>query len=66
MIPLESRLETHKIQLEGFERQVELKPVVKKFHVKLPKPTLSDIRSDLERLFETPYRNRFPMLASLR
>lgn len=52
MIPLESRLVTRKFQLGGLERHVELKPAVRKFHVKLPKPTLSDAEPDLERLLE--------------
>ena len=52
IIPLESRLVTRKFQLEGLERQVELKPAVKKFHVRLPKPTLSAVRPDLERLLD--------------
>jgi uncharacterized 2Fe-2S/4Fe-4S cluster protein (DUF4445 family) len=50
MIPSESRLEKRKIQVLGLERKVELKPSVKKFHLSLSKPTLSDIKPDLERL----------------
>jgi uncharacterized 2Fe-2S/4Fe-4S cluster protein (DUF4445 family) len=52
MIPWESRLEFRKIQVLGLERKVELDPSVKKFHVLLPKPTLSDVRPDLERLLD--------------
>jgi len=50
MIPPESRLEHRKIQVLGLEKKVELNPSVKKFHLLLPKPTLSDIKPDLERL----------------
>jgi len=50
MIPPESRLERRKIQVLGLERKVELNPPVKKFHLLLPKPTLCDVRPDLERL----------------
>lgn len=52
MILPESLLEFRKIQALGLERKVELNPSVKKFHVLLPNPTLSDIRPDLERLLD--------------
>jgi len=53
MIPPESRLEFRKIQVLGLERKVESSPSLKKFHVLLPKPTLSDIKPDLERLLDS-------------
>jgi len=52
-IPSESRLGPRKIQATGFERKVELNPAVKKFSIVLTKPTLSDIRPDVERLLST-------------
>ena len=52
MVPLESRVETRKIELYGIEREVEINPLVRKVHVELKKPTLSDVRPDLERLLE--------------
>jgi len=52
IIPPESRLESRKIQVLGLERKVGLNPSLKKFHVLLPKPTLSDIKPDLERLLD--------------
>jgi len=52
MIPPESRLESRKIQVLGLERKVKLNPYMKKFHLELPKPTLSDIRPDLERVLD--------------
>lgn len=51
-IPPESRLKTSKIQVLGIEREVELNPYVKKFHLALPKPTLSDVRPDVKRLLD--------------
>jgi len=50
MVPEETRIGTRKIQITGLERPVPLNPSVKKFHVVLPKPTLSDVRPDFERL----------------
>lgn len=50
MVPQESRIGTRKFQITGLERPVPLNPSVKKFHVVLPKPTLSDVRPDFERL----------------
>jgi uncharacterized 2Fe-2S/4Fe-4S cluster protein (DUF4445 family) len=52
MVPPESRVETRKIELYGIEREVEINPLVRKVHVKLEKPTLSDVKPDLERLLE--------------
>ncbi len=50
MVPEETRIGKRKIQITGLERPVPLNPSVKKFHVVLPKPTLSDVRPDFERL----------------
>jgi uncharacterized 2Fe-2S/4Fe-4S cluster protein (DUF4445 family) len=52
VIPPESGFEFRKIQITGKERFLEPKPIVKKFFVMLPKPTLSDIRPDYERLLD--------------
>ncbi|MDH7477989.1 MAG: ASKHA domain-containing protein [Candidatus Bathyarchaeota archaeon] len=52
VIPLESGFEFRRIQISGKERFLEPKPTVKKFFVALPKPTLSDIRPDYERLLD--------------
>jgi len=52
MVPPESRVETRKIELYGIEREVEINPLVRKVHMKLEKPTLSDVKPDLERLLE--------------
>jgi uncharacterized 2Fe-2S/4Fe-4S cluster protein (DUF4445 family) len=52
MIPFESSLGFRKIQIAGIERFLEPKPIVKKFFIRLPKPTLQDIRPDYERLID--------------
>ncbi|NIQ06918.1 MAG: 2Fe-2S iron-sulfur cluster binding domain-containing protein, partial [Candidatus Korarchaeota archaeon] len=52
MVPEESRIGARKIQITGLERPVPLNPSVKKFHVVLPKPTLSDVRPDFKRLLD--------------
>ena len=49
-VPPESRVEQRKIQVTGHERPSALDPAVRKLHVVLPRPTLSDARPDLERL----------------
>ena len=52
MVPEESRIGARKIQITGLERPVPLNPSVKKFHIVLPKPTLSDVRPDFKRLLD--------------
>ena len=52
MIPLESRVETRKMEVHGVERRVEINPIIRKVYVELKEPTLSDIKPDLERLLE--------------
>jgi len=49
-IPEESRVITRKLLIEGTERPVKVKPTIRKLYVKIPKPSLSDIRSDVQRL----------------
>jgi uncharacterized 2Fe-2S/4Fe-4S cluster protein (DUF4445 family) len=49
-IPEESRVVTRKILIEGTERPVKVKPAIRKLYLKMPKPSLSDIRSDVQRL----------------
>ena len=53
IIPPESRVMFRKIQVVGMERPVRLNPAVKKFHITLPMPTLSDVRPDHDRLLDT-------------
>ncbi len=52
LIPPESRLDLRRIQVSGMERFLKLNQAVRKFHVTLSKPTLSDVRPDYERLVE--------------
>ena len=40
VVPRESRVRKRKIQIAGQERRVPREPLIKKFHVVLPKPTL--------------------------
>jgi len=51
-VPPESRVERRKIQVTGFERSLEIDPMVKKFYVVMQKPTLSDFKPDFERLID--------------
>ncbi|MGQ9720780.1 MAG: ASKHA domain-containing protein [Candidatus Jordarchaeum sp.] len=52
-IPEESRIRIRRMQITGMELPVKLDPLVKKFHVVLPKATLQDIRPDAERLLDS-------------
>ena len=52
LIPKESRIGERKILARGIEKQTELNPMVKKFNVKLEKPSMTDIKPDFERLLE--------------
>jgi uncharacterized 2Fe-2S/4Fe-4S cluster protein (DUF4445 family) len=49
-IPEESCLTARKLLIQGTERAVKLEPVIRKLYVEVPKPSLSDIRSDVQRL----------------
>ena len=51
-IPIETRVGRHRLLVEGIEVPTELSPVVKKFVVKMQKPTLVDVMPDMERLIE--------------
>jgi len=47
-----SIIHTQCLQLEGSTRDITLKPLLKKIFLKVPPPTLEDIRSDEERLLQ--------------
>jgi uncharacterized 2Fe-2S/4Fe-4S cluster protein (DUF4445 family) len=51
-IPEESRTGKQRLQVEGIETPVRFEPLVRKYFVQLPKPTLKDPRSDLDRILE--------------
>jgi len=55
-VPRESRLGVRRIQVEGMERPVRLDPAVRKFHLTLVKPTIQDVKPDLERLLDSLQR----------
>ena len=49
-IPEESRVMTRKFLIEGTERQVMIEPAIRKMLLRIPPPSLKDIRSDAERV----------------
>jgi uncharacterized 2Fe-2S/4Fe-4S cluster protein (DUF4445 family) len=49
-LPEESCMTTRKLLVEGTERTVKVEPAIRKVYVEVPKPSLSDIRSDVQRL----------------
>ena len=51
-IPEESRTGQQRLQVEGIETPVTLEPLINKYFVKLPSPTLRDSRSDVDRLLD--------------
>lgn len=52
VVPNESKFKIRRIQVEGLKRPIKLDPTVKKFHLKLSKPSLLDVKPDFERLLE--------------
>jgi len=50
IVPEQSRTGTQRLQTEGIDTPVPLEPIVKKFYVQLPLPTLQDPQSDVDRL----------------
>jgi uncharacterized 2Fe-2S/4Fe-4S cluster protein (DUF4445 family) len=52
-IPAESLSATQQLLVAGIQPKVALSPSVKKYFIKLPQPSLTDIRPDFERLAET-------------
>jgi uncharacterized 2Fe-2S/4Fe-4S cluster protein (DUF4445 family) len=51
-VPRESLNTRVRLQTEGIETDVAPLPLVKKYHVELPEPTLQDVEPDLERLLK--------------
>ncbi|MGA2238934.1 MAG: ASKHA domain-containing protein [Candidatus Bathyarchaeia archaeon] len=51
-IPEETGLRIRQVQSTGLERKMRLNPSVKKTHVTIPQPTLSDVLPDSERLMQ--------------
>jgi uncharacterized 2Fe-2S/4Fe-4S cluster protein (DUF4445 family) len=52
-IPETSRFFEQKILEEGISTEAKLDPCVRKYHLKIPKPDLADLRSDAQRLIES-------------
>ena len=51
-IPEESRTGKQRLQVEGIKTHAKLDPLVKKYFVKLPSPTLGDNKADVDRLLD--------------
>jgi uncharacterized 2Fe-2S/4Fe-4S cluster protein (DUF4445 family) len=49
-IPDESRVITRKLLIEGDEKPVAVEPAIRKVFIRIPEPTLLDLRSDVQRL----------------
>jgi len=49
-IPEESRQVARKLLIEGTERPVTVEPAIRKVFIRIPKPSLQDFRSDVQRL----------------
>ena len=52
-IPEESRVTKRKTLIKGVMQEIEISPLVEKFYIILPKPSLQDLRTDFERLNES-------------
>jgi uncharacterized 2Fe-2S/4Fe-4S cluster protein (DUF4445 family) len=53
LIPEETRVIARKFLMEGTEKPVTVDPAIRKFYMKMDKPSLSDVRSDSERLLDS-------------
>jgi uncharacterized 2Fe-2S/4Fe-4S cluster protein (DUF4445 family) len=53
LVPEISRVSKQRLQTDGIEVPVKLNPLIKKYFLKLPKPTLHDARSDEDRILDT-------------
>lgn len=52
-IPEESRVTKRKTLIKGVMQEIEISPLVEKFYIIMPKPSLQDLRTDFERLNES-------------
>jgi uncharacterized 2Fe-2S/4Fe-4S cluster protein (DUF4445 family) len=52
LVPEISRIGKQRLQTEGIEVPIEVNPLVKKYFLKLSKPTLHDARSDEDRILD--------------
>jgi len=51
-IPPESRVDRQKLLLSGYERKIKAKPAVRRINIHLKKPSLLDVKADIDRLLE--------------
>jgi len=51
-VPEETRLMTRKFLIEGTERSVTVEPAVRKLFLRVPPPSLDDVRSDARRVLD--------------
>ncbi|TFF87255.1 MAG: DUF4445 domain-containing protein, partial [Promethearchaeota archaeon] len=56
-IPEYSRTGKQRLQIEGIETPIDLKPSIKKYYIELEPPTLDDPRSDIDRIINHLYEN---------
>ncbi|MHA1834414.1 MAG: ASKHA domain-containing protein, partial [Candidatus Baldrarchaeia archaeon] len=52
-VPEESRITKRKTLIEGVMQEVEISPLVEKFYIIIPKPSLQDLRTDFDRMIES-------------
>ncbi|MEM1575713.1 MAG: ASKHA domain-containing protein [Nitrososphaerota archaeon] len=53
IIPKESISKKRRIQSIGFERKIQIDPLIRKIHLILDKPSLYDLRSDSQRIIDS-------------
>ncbi|MDW8048852.1 MAG: ASKHA domain-containing protein [Nitrososphaerota archaeon] len=51
-VPRESQIEQQKLLLLGIERAVKIEPVVKKITIEMEKPSLDNLRADVDRVID--------------
>ena len=52
-VPEESRITKRETLIEGVMQEVEISPLVEKFYIIIPKPSLQDLRTDFDRMIES-------------
>lgn len=52
-VPEESRITKRETLIEGVMQEVEISPLVEKFYIIIPKPSLQDLRTDFDRMTES-------------
>lgn len=57
-VPAESKVGRRKIQVEGMERPARLDCSIRKIHVKLPEPTIQDVKPDFERVLDALQKSK--------